>query len=91
MQAHVVLLILAGLCVAWAVVSAVFITAALDRRGIRTSFVLMRFRFLGHLSQYREITRRETGRTGFWFYSYVISINAMWILGLAAAAVIAWK
>ena len=91
MQAHVVLLILAGLCVAWAAVSAVFISAALDRRGIQTSFVLMRLRFLQYLSQYREITRRETGRTGFWFYSYVISINAVWILGLAAAAVIAWK
>ncbi len=91
MQAHLVLLILAVLCLAWAAVSAVSITAALDRRGIQTSFVLMRLRFLGYLSQYREITRRETGRTGFWFYSYVISINAVWILGLAAGAAGAWR
>jgi hypothetical protein len=29
------------------------------------------------------VTRRETGNVGGFFYSYVISINAAWILGLA--------
>jgi hypothetical protein len=67
-----------------AVASAVLITAALDSRGMRTPFLLMRALFFRNLVRYREITQSETGRIGPLFWSYLVSINAMWILGLAA-------
>ena len=78
------LLTLAVLCAVWAVTSAVLITVELDRRGIRTSFLLFRLLLFRNLSRYREITRNETGKVGPLFYSYVIAINAALLLGLVA-------
>jgi hypothetical protein len=67
------------------------ISADLDRRGIKTPFPLMRARFFRNLSEYRRITLSETGTVGPLFRSYVVSINAAWILALAALAARAWR
>ncbi len=79
-----ILLILAAVCMGWAVVSAMMITAALDKRGMKTPFPLMRAYFFRNLSRYREITRSETGKVGCLFYSYIVPINVAVILLLAA-------
>jgi len=79
-----ILLFLAAACAVWAVVSAVLITAALDRRGIRTPFPFIGALLLRNLIRYREITLKETGKVGRLFYSYVVPINAALILALAA-------
>ena len=91
MSLYILLFLLAGIGAAWAVVSAVSIIATLDQRGIRTSFMLMRLEFLRNLSRYREVTRSETGRPGFWFHSYLVSINAAWILAVAALVARSWR
>jgi hypothetical protein len=74
---------LAAASLMWAVVSALRITAALERRGLHTPWPLLRLFVLRNLGRYRDVTRRETGQVGGLFYSYVVSINAAWILGLA--------
>lgn len=78
------LLFLAAVCALWAVVSAVRIAAVLDRLGIKTPFPFIVLFIFRNLNRYREITLRETGKVGPLFYSYVIPINAAWILALAA-------
>ena len=70
-----------------AVVSALRITAALEQRGIHTPWPLLRLFVLRNLGRYRDLTRQETGEVGGLFYSYVIAINAAWILGLAGLLV----
>ena len=84
MSIPAVLLFLAVACVVWAVVSAVLITAALDRRGITTPFPFIGAFIFRNLIRYRDITRKETGKVGRLFYSYVVPINAALLFVLAA-------
>ena len=57
------------------VVFSILIVAALDRRNIRTNFLWIRFLIFKYVSQYRKITREETGKVGNLFYLWIISIN----------------
>jgi hypothetical protein len=69
--------------VAWGVVSSIVITSYLTSRGIKINFMLLRLFIIKYVAQYQEITRRETGKTGPWFHSFVISMN----LALVAAVI----
>jgi hypothetical protein len=84
MTASTLCLIGAGLCAVTAVVASVLITADLDRRGIKTSFPLMRWYFFRNLGLYREETRKASGKVGPLFTWFVVPINAAWILALLA-------
>jgi hypothetical protein len=88
MSVPVLLLVMAVICAACAVVSAVLITRELDRRGVRTPFPFIGVLLFRNLRRYREMTLRESGKVGPLFYSYVLPINMALILGLAAWA--AW-
>ena len=76
-----VLYFLLILCVIWAVVSVVMITAMLDRKGLKTPFPLMGFFIFRNLARYREITVKENGKTGPLFLSFIIAINLALLLG----------
>ena len=66
---------------AWHVTATIMIYEALRKRSIQVSFMLLRLLAPKYASQYREITRKETGRTGPLFYHWIVSINT----ALAAA------
>jgi hypothetical protein len=78
------LLIVAVLCVVWAVASAILITAELDRRGFTTPVPFIGLFLFRNLGRYREITRHETGNTGLLFFTFVFPINIALILALVA-------
>lgn len=78
-----VLIVIAIISLLWGVVSAVMIAGALQKRGLKVNWLFLRVMILKYISQYRDVTRRETGRTGPLFYSYVIAMN----LALVAAVV----
>ena len=63
-------------CAAWYVVTCILINKTLRDRGMNPSFLFLRVMILKYLGQYKEITRKETGRTGPLYYHYLISINA---------------
>lgn len=75
-----ILIIGAIVCVLWALVSLVLLTAALERRGIRTPFPFMGALLFRNFSRYKELTRKETGKVGKLYYSYIVPINAALIL-----------
>jgi len=79
-------LVLAAICVVWAVTSAILIVRALDQRGVRTPFPFIGALIFRNLGRYREATLRETGKVGPLFYSYVVPINLALVLALAAWA-----
>ena len=81
------LLVLVAICAIWATVSAILLTRFLDRRGLETSFPFIGMFLFRNLGRYSEITRAETGKIGPLFYSFVIPINAAWVLALLALAV----
>jgi len=70
-----VFLALALLSVAWGIVSAGAITSFMSRRGVRINFLFIKILIVKYVHQYHELTVRERGRPGTWFYSYVVSMN----------------
>jgi hypothetical protein len=75
------LLGLAILSILTNVVIYILIIAALDRRGYKTNFLLVRLFFFKYLSAYKEATLKETGKPG---RLYNLSILTL-LLALVAA------
>ena len=71
---------LALLSVVWGIVSSIVIAAYLSKRGIKINLLLFRILVFRYIHQYHQITRREEGRPGPWFYSYIISMNLALVL-----------
>jgi hypothetical protein len=67
-----VLAILSALC---GVVSSIVITSWLSKSGIKINYPFIRVLIIKYIHQYRKITQQESGKSGPWFYSYVISMN----------------
>jgi hypothetical protein len=64
-----------AVAVIWHVMATMMIYETLRRRSLKVSFILLRWLAPKYASQYREITRKETGRTGPLFYHWIVSIN----------------
>jgi hypothetical protein len=84
MSVVVMLIALSVICVIWNVVTSLIIYDALQRCGIRVSFLWLRMLAPKYASQYKEITKAETGRVGPLFYHWIVSINLAWIFAIAA-------
>jgi hypothetical protein len=81
------LLVLALICVVWAVVASILIARDIDRRGVPVSFLWLRLMILKYLHQYATITKEETGRVGPLFYHYVVPLNVALVLAVVIALV----
>jgi len=68
--------------VAWGVVSAIVIASYLANRGRKINFIFFRILILKYIHEYYEITQQENGKPGFWFYSYVVSMNLALVLAV---------
>jgi hypothetical protein len=68
----------------WAAITSVRIYDYLRQKNVPVSFLWLRVLIPKYLSQYRDITLKETGRAGPLFYHFVISINLA-LLGAIAA------
>ena len=62
-------------CVVVFTVSSILIVAALDKHGVKTNFLLIRFLIPKYAHQYKTITKRESGKTGPLFFWWILSIN----------------
>ena len=78
------LLGMAFACALLSVVSAIRITGELEKRGSPTPFPLIGLHLFRNLARYKEMTLKETAKVGPLYYSFIISINAAWILALMA-------
>ncbi|MBN1782143.1 hypothetical protein JW948_13505 [bacterium] len=66
----------------WGIVSSIVIVSYLSDRGIQINFPLIRLYVIKYVHQYRKMTQEEQGRPGFWFYSFVVSMNAALVLAV---------
>jgi hypothetical protein len=66
---------LALIAIVWFVVSTIRIYDFLRTRNVKVSFILLRLLIFSYVSQYKEITLKETGKVGPLFYHWVVSIN----------------
>jgi hypothetical protein len=84
---QIILLMAAFICAAWAVISAILLTRALDQRGLTTPFPFIGLFLFRNLGRYKETTRSEAAKVGSLYYSYIISINTALVLVVIALAI----
>jgi hypothetical protein len=78
------LLAIALAAVSWAVVAAMLVVGDRRRRGLSVNVPLLRLYIIPYLSEYRRLTRIETGHTGPLFWHYVVPINLALLLAIVA-------
>ena len=66
---------LALVSVVWGIVSSIAMTNYISDRGEKINFFLYRLYIIKYVEKYRRITQAETGKTGGWFYSFLISMG----------------
>jgi len=79
------LLGIAGLAVAWNVVTSLLVYDALKKRGRDPSFLFLRLYIPVYACEYRKLTVAETGRAGPLFWHWLASINTALIAAIGAA------
>ena len=57
------------------VVSTVMIFSHLKDRGEKVSFLWLRLYMISYANRYKKLTKNETGKVGYLFYVWIISIN----------------
>ena len=79
--------VLLGIAIASAlfgVASSLALAAELQRRGVKIDWIWFRVLIvIRYLGQYRDITRRETGRTGPWYRAYVTCMIVALVTAIA--------
>ena len=71
-----------AIAVIWHVAATMMIYEALRKRNLKVSFIFLRLLAPKYASQYRETTRKETGKTGPLFYHWIVSINTAWVAAI---------
>jgi len=66
------------------VVSSVMIYGQLKDRGEKVSFLWLRLYIISYANRYKKITKKETGKTGYLFYVWIISVNVALISAILA-------
>jgi hypothetical protein len=71
--------------VVWGIVSAIAMASYISQRGYKISFLFFRLLIFKYIHQYSEITTRESGKPGPWFYSYITSMNLALVCAIIGA------
>ena len=82
-----VLIVLMVACALYSVVASILIVRYLQNRGVKINYLLIRLMIIKYLSQYRELTRQETGSVGPLFYHYVVPLLVAVVLAIVVIAV----
>lgn len=73
--------------VVWMIVSMAAVTEYCKKRGIEINWFLYRIKFFQYINYYKETTLKETGKPGFWYYSFLGSIIVFLITGVAGIVI----
>ena len=84
-----VLLGIALVSAVWGIVSSLMIADALQKHGTKISWIFLRIMIIKYVGQYKEMTRTGTGRTGLWYYSFVIAMNVALVTVIAGLILMA--
>jgi len=77
------LLILAVVFVGLFVIFSMMIVQELSKRGVKINFVLLRLYVIKYISQYKQITLKETGKIGPLYYPCIVSVILALVLAIA--------
>jgi len=76
---------IAILSVILGVVSAMVMTNYITQRGRKVNFLLIRLFIFKYINQYYKLTKKETGKPGIWFYSYIAAMNLALVCAIIGA------
>jgi hypothetical protein len=76
------LLILALVFVGLFVIFSMMIVNEVSKRGVKINFVLLRLYLIKYISQYKQITLKETGKIGPLYYPCVVSVGLALVLAI---------
>lgn len=57
------------------IMASILIVTELQKRGIKVNFVFIKLYIIKYAHQYKEITKKETGRVGPIFQLWLVSVN----------------
>ena len=78
------IIVLAVACIVWYIVATIRIMDYVQKKGVKINWILIRLFLPSYVSTYQKLTREETGKTGIWFYQWIISINGLLVSALIA-------
>ena len=90
MIAMIFFAVIAVIALVWFVVTSVMIYNELNKRNIKVHFVFLKFMIPWYANQYKEITKKETGKVGSLFYHWIISINTALVFAILALVFNYW-
>jgi hypothetical protein len=64
------------------VVSTIMIYGYLKAKGEKVSFIWLRLFMISYANRYKKLTKKETGKIGYLFYVWIISINVALICAI---------
>ena len=67
-------LVLALISVAVGVASSIAVTAYLSRHGVKINYFLWREMIFKYFDDYVAMTKKEKGRPGVWYYTFVVAM-----------------
>lgn len=67
-------LVLALISVAVGIVSSIAVTAYVSERGVKINYFLWRIMIFKYFNQYVAMTKKETGKPGVWYYTFVVAM-----------------
>jgi len=67
-------LVLALISGAVGVVSLIAVTAYISERGIKINYFLWRMMVFKYFNDYVTMTKKETGRPGVWYYTFLVGM-----------------
>ena len=73
-------ILIGAVAVIWYVVTTIMIYDYLKKNNIKVSFLFLRFLAPKYAHQYKELSQKESGKTGPLFYHWIISINCALIV-----------
>ena len=77
-------IILTLACIIWGIVSMIAITSFLQKKGRKINFLLINIMIFKYVHEYHQITTDETGKSGFWFYSFTVTMNLALLCAIIA-------
>jgi len=77
-------IILIAICVSVVtfIVLAMMMVHEVSKRGVKVNFLLIRLYIFKYMHQYKELTRKETGKVGPLFFPCIASINLALVLAV---------
>jgi hypothetical protein len=79
--------VLALISIAVGVVSSIAVTAYVSERGVKINYFLWRIMIFKYFNDYVAMTKKETGRPGVWYYTFLVGMILAFVFVVIGIAV----